>query len=35
MALLKLQRKLWSTESMMAALSEIERGELTIRLAAI
>jgi len=34
MALSKPQRKLWSTESMMAALSDIEQKELTIRQAA-
>ena len=34
MALSKPQRKLWSTESMMAALGEIEQKELTIRQAA-
>jgi len=34
MALSKPQCKLWSIESMMAALSEIEQKELTIRQAA-
>ena len=29
------QRKLWSNESMIAALTDIERGELTIRQASM